>query len=70
MQRESPWGPLDVADAHLHFFSHRFFSALTAQKPGLTLDHIGAQLGLTGSAVQALLAAQEFSAAAGFSGRQ
>jgi len=47
MQRESPWGPLDVADAHLHFFSHRFFSALTAQKPGLTLDHIGAQLGLT-----------------------
>ena len=46
MQRESPWGPFDVADAHLHFFSHRFFSALAAQKPGLTPEQIGAQLGL------------------------
>jgi predicted TIM-barrel fold metal-dependent hydrolase len=36
--RQSPWGPLLVADAHVHFFSHRFFELLAAQKPGLTLD--------------------------------
>jgi len=42
--RESPWGPIVVADAHLHFFSHKFFSALVAQKPGLTVEAAGAQL--------------------------
>jgi uncharacterized protein len=46
MKRESPWGPIAVADAHLHFFSHRFFSALAAQKPGLTLEQISATIGL------------------------
>jgi predicted TIM-barrel fold metal-dependent hydrolase len=45
MQRESPWGPLAVADAHVHFFSHRFFSALIAQKPGLTLEEVAALTG-------------------------
>jgi len=29
---ETPWGPLPVSDAHIHFFSHRFFSALAEQK--------------------------------------
>ena len=29
---ETPWGPLAVADAHVHFFSHRFFSSLAEQK--------------------------------------
>ena len=43
--RESPWGPLPVADAHVHFFSHRFFAALAAQKPGLSVEAAGAQLG-------------------------
>jgi len=43
--RSSPWGPLAVADAHLHFFSHHFFSTLVSQKPGLTLDAAAAQLG-------------------------
>ena len=28
----TPWGDLPLADAHLHFFSHRFFSLLAAQK--------------------------------------
>ena len=42
--RQSPWGPLLVADAHLHFFSHRFFELLAAQKPGLTLAAMPAQL--------------------------
>ncbi len=45
MTRESPWGPLAVADAHLHFFSHHFFSTLVAQKQGLTLDAAARQLG-------------------------
>ena len=43
--RSSPWGPLAVADAHLHFFSHPFFSTLVSQKPGLTMEEAGAQLG-------------------------
>jgi predicted TIM-barrel fold metal-dependent hydrolase len=29
---ETPWGALPVSDAHVHFFSHRFFSALAEQK--------------------------------------
>jgi predicted TIM-barrel fold metal-dependent hydrolase len=29
---ETPWGALAVADAHIHFFSHRFFAALADQK--------------------------------------
>lgn len=43
--RRSPWGPLRVADAHIHFFSHRFFELLAAQKPGLTVEAALAQLG-------------------------
>ena len=33
-----------VADAHVHFFSHRFFEILTAQKPELTLEAARAKL--------------------------
>jgi hypothetical protein len=29
---QTPWGELPVADAHIHFFSHRFFSSLAVQK--------------------------------------
>jgi predicted TIM-barrel fold metal-dependent hydrolase len=37
---ETPWGALPVSDAHIHFFSHRFFSALADQKnaPLATLE--------------------------------
>ena len=45
VERESPWGSIGVADAHVHFFSHRFFETLAAQKPGLTPESMGAQLG-------------------------
>ena len=38
MARQSPWGPLLVADAHVHFFSPKFFETLAAQKSGMTLD--------------------------------
>ena len=39
-ERPSPWGPMRVVDAHVHFFSHKFFSTLVSQKPGLTLDAV------------------------------
>ena len=29
---ETPWGALPISDAHIHFFSHRFFSTLAHQK--------------------------------------
>lgn len=39
--RPSPWGsPIAIADAHVHFFSHRFFETLATQKPGLTFDSL------------------------------
>jgi len=35
----SPWGMLSLADAHVHFFSHRFFSLLASQK-GVAVDQL------------------------------
>jgi len=40
----SNWGPLQVTDAHLHFFSHQFFAALIGQKPGLTYEQAREEL--------------------------
>lgn len=37
----SPWGDLAVSDAHVHFFSHRFFSALAKQKGCSTEEAVG-----------------------------
>jgi predicted TIM-barrel fold metal-dependent hydrolase len=42
---ESPWGPLPIADAHVHFLSRRFFEVLAEQKPGLTLESMTQTLG-------------------------
>ncbi|MSV34255.1 MAG: amidohydrolase [Bryobacterales bacterium] len=42
--RQSPWGPLIVADAHVHLFSRHFFEILAAQKPGLTVEGMQSQL--------------------------
>lgn len=43
--RPSPWGsPVAVADAHVHFLSHRFFELLAAQKPGLTFESLHWQM--------------------------
>jgi uncharacterized protein len=36
---ETPWGSLAVADAHIHFFSHRFFASLAEQK-GVPADQL------------------------------
>ena len=41
LERQSPWGLIPVADAHVHFFSHQFFAKLAEQKPGLTHELIG-----------------------------
>ena len=35
----TPWGLLPVADAHVHFFSHRFFASLAEQK-GVAVDQL------------------------------
>jgi len=42
--KETPWGPLPVADAHVHFFSRRFFTALAEQKK-TTVDALEPVLG-------------------------
>lgn len=41
----SHWGPLPIYDAHVHFFSHRFFTVLASQKPGLTWESAEQALG-------------------------
>lgn len=42
---QTPWGDLAVRDAHVHFFSHGFFSGLARQKEGLRLEEMGGLLG-------------------------
>jgi predicted TIM-barrel fold metal-dependent hydrolase len=41
---QTVWGDLRVSDAHVHFFSRGFFSALAAQKKA-SVEEIGNQLG-------------------------
>ena len=41
---ETPWGALEVSDAHVHFFSHRFFAALAEQKKA-SVDSLAPLLG-------------------------
>ncbi|HTW64059.1 MAG TPA: amidohydrolase family protein [Bryobacteraceae bacterium] len=36
---DTPWGSLAVCDAHIHFFSHRFFASLAGQK-GVPADQL------------------------------
>jgi predicted TIM-barrel fold metal-dependent hydrolase len=47
---ETPWGALSIADAHIHFFSERFFSELADQKK-VPLEALESLLGwqLTGT---------------------
>jgi hypothetical protein len=43
--RPSPWGTaIAIADAHIHFFSHRFFETLATQKAGLTFESLHWQM--------------------------
>jgi predicted TIM-barrel fold metal-dependent hydrolase len=41
---ETPWGALTISDAHVHFFSRRFFATLAEQK-GAPLDSLAPLLG-------------------------
>lgn len=38
---KTPWGDVPVCDAHVHFFSHQFFSVLGRQKGGLDAEGLG-----------------------------
>jgi len=48
--RSTPFGPIDVCDAHVHFFSHRFFLALAGQATATrgAVDPVTAAAELTG----------------------
>lgn len=37
---QSPWGDLTVSDAHVHFFSHRFYSGLARQKKAANAEEL------------------------------
>lgn len=42
---QTPWGELEVRDAHVHFFSHSYFTLLAGQKAGLRVEEMGPILG-------------------------
>lgn len=37
---QSPWGDLAVSDAHVHFFSHQFYSGLARQKKAASAEEL------------------------------
>ncbi len=43
--RQTPWGPLPVNDAHIHFFSHAFYTGLARQKKTESVETLGSLLG-------------------------
>lgn len=43
--KQTPWGELSVSDAHVHFFSHTFYSGLMRQKKIDSLEGLGTLLG-------------------------
>jgi len=52
LKKITPFGDLEVFDAHAHFFSHKFFETLTAQSPQLgkepnAIERAGAMTGWT-----------------------
>ena len=55
---ETPWGALPITDAHIHFFSQRFYSELAEQKK-VSMEALESLLGwqLTGSDSETLAAA-------------
>lgn len=42
---QTPWGELEVRDAHVHFFSYSYFTLLAGQKAGLRVEEMGPILG-------------------------
>ena len=57
---QTNWGDISVNDAHVHFFSHGFFSLLEKQKPGLTVEKMGSILGWEMPAVDPSALAQRW----------
>src|SRR5499426_1019317 len=52
LRKTTPFGDLEVFDAHTHFFSHKFFEALIGQSPQLgkepnAIERVGAMTGWT-----------------------
>jgi predicted TIM-barrel fold metal-dependent hydrolase len=45
--RSTPWGAVEVRDAHVHFFSHNFYAMLGAQKGGASAAEVCAMTGMT-----------------------
>lgn len=41
---QTPWGELSVNDAHVHFFSHNFYSGLARQKKAESAESLGSLL--------------------------
>jgi len=35
---QTPWGEIEVSDAHIHFFSRSFFTSLATQKAAQGID--------------------------------
>jgi predicted TIM-barrel fold metal-dependent hydrolase len=42
---KTPWGDIEISDAHVHFFSDSFFQLLAKQKDGLTVESMAPLLG-------------------------
>ena len=38
LMAQTPWGELPIQDAHVHFFSHKFYAALAQQKKAANAD--------------------------------
>lgn len=43
---QTPWGELRIQDAHVHFFSHKFYSSLAQQKKAAHAEALGPLLNL------------------------
>lgn len=41
LMAQTPWGELTVQDAHVHFFSHKFYAALAQQKKAANAEALG-----------------------------
>src|SRR5262245_63332041 len=52
LKKTTPFGDLEIFDAHAHFFSHKFFETLAGQSPQLgrepnAIERVGAMTGWT-----------------------
>ncbi|MBV9156636.1 MAG: hypothetical protein JO097_10265, partial [Acidobacteriaceae bacterium] len=57
---QTPWGDLPVNDAHVHFFSHRFYSGLAKQAKAVDAQALGPVLGWDIPATDPVLLAEQW----------